>query len=303
MLDTLRWRWSEVGGKLLAAMDVVTVTSMSASYGFAVVLFLAAALVKYSLAQNRSLPPPLPLGKVSDWTYRKLDLLLVGIIVGFYFLMVIANALFADKLKEHVVSASDLILNIGIQFFFAGMVFVVMVSRIRPAAWLGLKWRQWPLVVVIAPVTVLTMWACFAGLYALGYEGLMENLGVEIVQDSVNLFQTHEDPSVLILMSITAVIVAPLCEEVVFRGYIYPVLKKYNGMWAAAFVSALIFSAAHGSLAALLPLFIFGVVLVILYESTGSIWAPIGAHFLFNAATVAVQLLTRYGYIPEQMPQ
>jgi membrane protease YdiL (CAAX protease family) len=104
-------------------------------------------------------------------------------------------------------------------------------------------------------------------------------------------------------MSITAVIVAPLCEEVVFRGYIYPTLKKFNGIWIAALVSALIFSAAHGSLAALLPLFIFGVVLVFLYERTGSIWAPIGAHFLFNAATVTVQLLMRFGYIPEQTLQ
>ena len=285
-------------------MDLVTVISMNASYGLAVAIFLGAALAKmYSRAQNRSLPPALPLGKISDWYYRKLDLLVVGIIVGFYYLMVLTNAMLANKMKNYVVSGWDLVFNICIQFFFAGLVIAVLASRIHPVTWLGLKWRQWPWVALIAPVTVLTMWACFAGLYAMGYEGLMKNLGVEIVQDSVDLLQTTEDTSVLILMSITAVIVAPLCEEVVFRGYIYPTLKKFNGIWIAALVSALIFSAAHGSLAALLPLFIFGVVLVFLYERTGSIWAPIGAHFLFNAATVTVQLLTRFGYIPEQTLQ
>jgi len=40
-------------------------------------------------------------------------------------------------------------------------------------------------------------------------------------------------------------------------------------------------------------LFLFGLVLVMLYEKTGSLWLPVASHFLFNAATVAVQLAAR----------
>ncbi len=108
---------------------------------------------------------------------------------------------------------------------------------------------------------------------------------------------------VLGLMAFAAAIVAPLCEEVVFRGYLYPVAKKYSGRWIAAIATALVFSAAHGSLAALLPLFIFGLVLVALYEMTGSIWAPIAVHALFNGATVAIQMLMRYAGLSHTLGQ
>jgi membrane protease YdiL (CAAX protease family) len=52
-------------------------------------------------------------------------------------------------------------------------------------------------------------------------------------------------------------------------------------------------------MAALLPLFVFGLVLVALYEFTGSIWAPVAVHFLFNAATVVVQMLLRFADLPQ----
>jgi membrane protease YdiL (CAAX protease family) len=50
----------------------------------------------------------------------------------------------------------------------------------------------------------------------------------------------------------------------------------------------------------LLPLFVFGLVLVALYEYTGSIWAPVAVHFVFNAATVAVQILLRFVDLPAE---
>lgn len=282
-------------------MDNVTIISMHASYGLAAFLFLGCMLWRnFLVRRDPATPPPLPLGKVVSPNYRLLDVFVVGAFVGFYYLMFLLQAYVPAESEEMEITAPVLIFNIGLQFFLAAMVIVVVVTRINPVTWLGLKWREWPWVVLIAPATVLTIWMCFAGLHVLGYQKFIESLGVEMMQDTVELFQKNDDVGVLILMSITAVIVAPLCEEVVFRGYLYPVLKKFNGPWLGAFVSALIFSAAHGSLVALLPLFIFGLMLVFLYEWSGSIWAPIAAHFLFNGATVAVQMLVRFGFIPEQ---
>jgi membrane protease YdiL (CAAX protease family) len=126
----------------------------------------------------------------------------------------------------------------------------------------------------------------------------MDRLGVEKVQQTVTIFQEEKDIVVLVLMAIAAALVAPVCEEIVFRGYLYPVAKKFSGPWVAALCTALIFSAAHGSFSALLPLFAFGLLLVALYEFTGSLWAPMAVHFLFNGATVAVQLYARYAEIP-----
>lgn len=285
-------------------MDIVTVISMHASYGLAAILFLGTALWKKFSSQSELLAPERPpVGKISADIYQWMDVSVVGVIVGFYYLMFLMQTMAPEESDDIQITVPMLMFNIGIQFFIAGLVTVMVVGRIGIGSWLGLKWKEWPWVILIAPATVLTMWACFAGLYAIGYQGLIESLGVEMVQDTVELFKNTEDKNVLILMAITAVVVAPLCEEVVFRGYLYPVLKKFNGPWIGALLSALIFSAAHGSLAALLPLFIFGVVLVFLYEWTGSIWAPMAAHFLFNGATVAVQMLVRFGHIPEQTVQ
>jgi membrane protease YdiL (CAAX protease family) len=126
----------------------------------------------------------------------------------------------------------------------------------------------------------------------------MESLGAETMQESVKLLQTTDDPAVLWLMALAAVLVAPLCEELLFRGYLYPVAKKFTGPWLAACSSALFFAAAHGNLSALLPLFLFGLLLVWIYEKTGSLWAPIAVHFCFNGATVTVQMAARYFNIP-----
>jgi hypothetical protein len=71
-------------------------------------------------------------------------------------------------------------------------------------------------------------------------------------------------------------------------------------MPVALVCSSLVFAAAHGNLTALLPLFLFGGVLVYLYEKSGSLWLPVAAHFCFNGATVLVQLALRYHAIPLQ---
>jgi membrane protease YdiL (CAAX protease family) len=177
-------------------------------------------------------------------------------------------------------------------------VLAFVVRRVSPVEWLGLRWRAWPWVLVIAPCAVLAMWAVFGGLHYSGYVEWMESLGVETVQDTVRLLQDSEDPLVLGLMAGAAVLAAPLCEEIVFRGYFYPVLKRFAGAWPAAIASSLVFACAHGNLTAALPLFLFGALLVLLYEKTGSLWAPIAVHFCFNGATVVVQFASRVLGIP-----
>ena len=175
---------------------------------------------------------------------------------------------------------------------------LAVVPRIRAADWLGLRWPAWPWIFLIAPISVISMWCFFGGLQVSGYMKWIESFGVETVQDTVKIFQKSSNPVVLGLMSFAAIVTAPLCEEIVFRGYLYPVMKKFSGPWVAGLCSALIFAAAHGSLAALLPLFVFGCLLVFIYEKTGSLWAPIAIHFCFNGATVTIQMVARYLHLP-----
>ena len=254
-----------------------------------------------SLEWGRVLPPPLPVGRVPVWFYQPLDLLGAGLVFGVFGMLAWGAAGTARDAPLDLKPAT-LLVNIGFQCFMAGLVAMFGVRRVGWATWLGLRWPGWHWVFLIAPCAVLFMWAVFGGLQYSGYMDWMQSLGVETVQDTVKLLQKSEDPMVLGLMSLTAVIVAPICEEMVFRGYFYPVLKKFAGAWTAAACSAWIFASAHGNLTVVLPLFLFGGLLVFIYEKTGSIWAPIAVHCCFNSATVIVQIAARCYDLPLNNP-
>lgn len=281
---------------------------ISAAFVVAALIFPVAAVIgalrrvpqsaeSNPLEPPRVLPPPLPFGKVSVGLYQPLDLLPVALIFSAFSLLVVSS-LSAPASPDRELAASDLVMNIGFQIFIAGTILVYMMRRTTAADWLGLHWPAWPKVFFIAPASVFGMWLIFGVLQTCGYMQWMESLGAETMQESVKLLQTTEDPAVLWLMALAAVLVAPLCEELLFRGFLYPVAKKFTGPWLAACSSALFFAAAHGNLSALLPLFLFGLLLVWIYEKTGSLWAPIAVHFCFNSATVIVQIAARQLNIP-----
>jgi membrane protease YdiL (CAAX protease family) len=92
-------------------------------------------------------------------------------------------------------------------------------------------------------------------------------------------------------MAVVVCIGAPLAEEVVFRGYIYPAMKRFTNISVAVIFTGILFGAVHGNLGALLPLTVLGIILALAYELTGSLWAPIAIHFCFNAATTAIQII------------
>lgn len=242
-------------------------------------------------------PPRTQIGKVGTWFYRPFDLMGLGLVFLLFFSLAVGSARSAGE-EALVLSAESLLTAIAFQFICAGIVVFFVIGRIRPVDWLGLRWPAWPWVFLIAPATLFFMWSLIGGLQVAGLMQWIESLGAETVQDTVKLLQESNDPVILGLMAFAAVIAAPLCEEIVFRGYFYPVAKTFAGPWVAAICSALVFGAAHGNLMALLPLVVFGVLLVFLYEKTGSIWAPVAVHCCFNGATVVTQMIARYHDIP-----
>lgn len=233
-----------------------------------------------------------PCGLVDVSFHRPVDVIGVSWIVGIYLWLSLAQ-IAALKAMEgvHAIGVADLWVSIVFQVVMAGMVILVMSPRVHVPVWLGLGWRRWRELWILAPLSVAFMWLLFGILQAVGYTSWLESLDFETMQESVRALQKKEDLGFLILMRFSAIVVAPVCEEVVFRGYLYGVAKRYCGPVAAALSSALIFSAAHASVAALLPLALFGLLLAWLYERTGSLWAPIAAHACFNAATVMVLMI------------
>lgn len=92
--------------------------------------------------------------------------------------------------------------------------------------------------------------------------------------------------SYLFGMTFVTGIVAPIAEEIAFRGVLYGWLRQRFGVPAGVAISALLFSVAHGIPALIPALAVQGMVLALLYERSGSLWPPIIAHGTYNAATV-----------------
>ncbi len=90
------------------------------------------------------------------------------------------------------------------------------------------------------------------------------------------------------------VIVAPIAEELFFRGVAFNAWLREHGYRRALFGSALLFALIHGSLLALLPIFLLGIGLALVYERSRSLLAAIVMHATVNAISVALALAFRY---------
>lgn len=79
-------------------------------------------------------------------------------------------------------------------------------------------------------------------------------------------------------------VVAPLVEEVVCRGLVYRRLRDYVGVWPAVLVSGLMFGIYHGNVVQGIYASVLGILMALLVEITGSLWASIlfhvGANFI-----------------------
>lgn len=78
-------------------------------------------------------------------------------------------------------------------------------------------------------------------------------------------------------------IVAPLVEEIFFRGFLFQGFRQRYGWVAAMLISSAIFAAAHLDPVALIPTFLLGAVLAYVYHRSNSVWPGVILHFLVNA--------------------
>lgn len=109
-------------------------------------------------------------------------------------------------------------------------------------------------------------------------------------QPLVQLLRHSPDQGLRLTIALTACILQPVTEEIIFRGYFYPAVKRHGDRMLAALLSAMVFAAMHFHVPTLAPLFFLGIFLALSYEASGSLWVPIGIHALFNTATVVYQL-------------
>ncbi|HKY54292.1 MAG TPA: CPBP family intramembrane glutamic endopeptidase [Anaerolineales bacterium] len=91
-------------------------------------------------------------------------------------------------------------------------------------------------------------------------------------------------------------VLAPIVEEVFFRGFVFQGFRQRYGWVNAMILSSVIFAAAHLDLVAFLPTFILGCLLAYMYQRTNSVWPGVILHFLINAFGLCA------AYVATQVP-
>jgi membrane protease YdiL (CAAX protease family) len=99
---------------------------------------------------------------------------------------------------------------------------------------------------------------------------------MKVLQVSVSLPQR-------ILFGATAIVVAPLIEEILFRGILYRTLQQLGYPRLGLYGTSILFGLIHANLVTLLPLSCLAVVWALLYDRTNNLMASIASHSLFNA--------------------
>ena len=153
-----------------------------------------------------------------------------------------------------------------------------------------MQWRVRPLFsalrdamtgwLMVTPVVMLTGWLLVR---LVGDPGGSNPL-LELVLGS-------RDPLALGLLAFTAVVLAPLFEETIFRGALLPVLATRLGPLPGVLLSGLLFAMAHISVGELAPLTVLGVGLGLVRLRSGRLWPSVLMHGLWNAVTFLNLLL------------
>jgi uncharacterized protein len=99
--------------------------------------------------------------------------------------------------------------------------------------------------------------------------------------------QELQDPGLTvaekIVLGVIVVLIAPLVEEALFRGILYPAIKQSGYPRLALWGTSALFAVVHFNMVTFVPLLVFALVLVYLYERFQNLLVPIAAHTLFNA--------------------
>jgi uncharacterized protein len=107
-------------------------------------------------------------------------------------------------------------------------------------------------------------------------------------QTAVALMVAARSPWLVIYLGVFTVVIAPVAEEFIFRGMLFPMVRQLGYRRWAWFGVSFLFALIHFDLAIFVPLFVLALALTWLYEKTDNLLAPVTAHSLFNAANLVV---------------
>jgi membrane protease YdiL (CAAX protease family) len=238
-------------------------------------------------------PPPPESGGFPRWPlWLPVAGLAAGLTFGLLSVSILAGVLGAAGVKTDagspgLTAAGTVIVDVSI--VVATLLFAGLVARPRP--WhLGLRRAPLKFTAGVAAMGILAFF-----LFSLVYAAIVQPDEPQKVVDDLG---ANTNTLLLVAGALVVIVVAPVCEELFFRGFLYRVLRLRMAFWAAALIDGLVFGLVHASstsLAALPILAFLGIVFCYVYERTGTLFATIAMHALNN--TISYGVATDNGWI------
>jgi membrane protease YdiL (CAAX protease family) len=161
----------------------------------------------------------------------------------------------------------------------------------RPRAWqFGLRSAPLGHTAALAGIGALAFF-----LFSLVYAAIVQPKSPQKVVENLG---ADNNTALLVSGAVVVILVAPICEELFFRGFLYRVLRLRMPMWSAALIDGVLFGIVHGSstsISALPILAALGIVFCWVYERTGTLFATIALHALNN--TISYGATTDSGWV------
>ncbi len=153
--------------------------------------------------------------------------------------------------------------------------------------WKALGFRRFH---VLQSIVLLALAVVVIIVVNVGWEWIRQGLGLPGQPDMSPVF--GDGIGGLLMALLLGGVVAPVAEEVFFRGYIQAGLRSRWGARWGLVASSLLFAGVHLSPATLPPLFVMGLVLGYLYERTDSLWPSILLHAANNSIAFIALFVT-----------
>lgn len=169
------------------------------------------------------------------------------------------------------------------------MLLGTLTRRQRGLETLGFTWRNLRRAVAAAAAGAVfaipfTIWVAALS------DWLMRKYNIQHPTKHELLQIMDEAPSRLqrLLIAFSAVVIAPLFEEFLFRGHLQTLLARVTRRpWLAVVFTSIVFTLAHPWFT-WMPIFVLSVCLGYVYERTGNLWVSVLVHAVFNGCMIAV---------------
>lgn len=239
-------------------------------------------------------PPTPPDPAWNGWdVVRLICVTIVALFVGLFLALLIARGVLYPHRSLGEIARNPLVVVGGqclAYLLVLGYMYVLVTrERRRPDFLAAIHWN-WPAKIAI--------YVGVGVILSVALQGLAHFLPIPKELPIDSFFQTPTEAWALGIMSIT---LAPLMEELFFRGFLYPVLARRMGLAVSVVITALSFALLHGaqlmfSWGAVLVIFIVGLVLTIVRARTNSVAAGMIIHMAYNATITIAMFAATDGF-------